>query len=161
MSSCRALERAKAASIPTVVVPFRGDRDRFTTEICEAAESFGAKALVLAGFMRLLGTEAMRRFPNRIVNIHPSLLPAFPGVDAVQQALSAGVEASGVTVHFVDEEIDHGPIIAQRRVPVLPDDDKSALHARIQKEEHDLYPKVVRALVEGRLTVENGSVIWS
>lgn len=159
--SCRALERARAADIPTVVVPYQGDRDRFTTEICDAAESYGAKALVLAGFMRVLGSEAMKRFPDRILNIHPSLLPAFPGVNAVAQALRAGVKVSGVTVHLVDEQIDHGPIVAQRAVPVLPSDNEASLHARIQKEEHDLYPKVVRAMAEGRLSVEDGRVIWT
>jgi phosphoribosylglycinamide formyltransferase-1 len=161
VSSCGALDRARAASIPTVVVPYEGDRSHFTTSICDAAESFGAKALVLAGFMRVLGKEAMARFPNGILNIHPSLLPAFPGVNAVEQALRAGVKVSGVTVHFVDEQVDHGPIVAQRAVPVFPGDDESSLHARIQKEEHDLYPRAVRALVDGRLTVENGLVIWS
>jgi len=117
--------------------------------------------LVLAGFMRILGAEAVARFPNRILNIHPSLLRAFPGVDAVEQAVRAGVPVTGVTVHFVDELVDHGPIIAQTEVPVLPGDDHSSLHRRIQVAEHDLYPRVVRALVEGRLLVENGKVIWA
>lgn len=120
----------------------------------------GAQALVLAGFMRILGHEAVTRFPNRILNIHPSLLPAFPGVDAVEQALAAGVPVTGVTVHFVDERVDHGPTIAQTEVPVLPGDDHVSLHRRIQVAEHDLYPRVVRALVEGRLFVDNGKVIW-
>lgn len=161
IGSCRALTRARDASIPTVVVPYRGDRGEFTTDICDKAESFGAKALVLAGFMRILGPEAMVRFPNRILNIHPSILPAFPGADAVHQALRAGVKLTGVTVHFVDEKVDHGPIIAQTAVPVLPGDDERSLHARIQKEEHDLYPRVVRAFLDGQMTVDNGTVIWS
>ena len=116
---------------------------------------------MLAGFMRILGPEAIARFPNRILNIHPSLLPAFPGVDAVEQALQAGVPVTGVTVHFVDERVDHGPIIKQIEVPVLPDDDHASLHGRIQVVEHDVYPQVVRALVEGKLFVDNGTVIWS
>ena len=161
LASCRALERARDASIPTVVVPYQSDRGQFTTKVCDSAESFGAKALVLAGFMRILGPEAVARFPNRILNIHPSLLPAFPGVDAVQQALRAGVKLTGVTVHFVDEKVDHGPIIAQRAVPVLPGDDEKSLHVRIQKEEHDLYPRVVRAFTDGLLSLDNGMVIWS
>ncbi len=110
--------------IATSVVQYRGDRSEFTKEICRIAEAAGAQALVLAGFMRILGPEAIARFPNRILNIHPSLLPAFPGVDAVGQALRAGVPVTGVTVHFVDERVDHGPIIAQVEVPVLPDDDR-------------------------------------
>lgn len=161
VGSCQALERARDASIPTVVVPYEGDRDQFTAEICDRAESYGAKALVMAGFMRILGPVAMARFPNSILNIHPSLLPAFPGVDAVRQALRAGVKLSGVTVHFVDEKVDHGPIIAQRAVPVLPGDDEQSLHVRIQKEEHALYPRVVRAFLDGLVMLENGIVIWS
>ncbi len=99
------------------MIPYRGDRSSFTSEILGEADE--AEALVLAGFMRILGPEAIARFSNRIVNIHPSLLPAFPGLEAVAQALTAGVKVTGVTVHFVDEKIDHGPIIAQRTVPVL------------------------------------------
>src|SRR5690606_33855668 len=108
---------------------------------------------VLAGFMRILGREAMERFPDRIVNIHPSLLPAFPGANAVAKALEYGVKQTGVTVHFVDEEVDHGPIIAQVPVEVLPDDDVGTLHARIQQQEHVLYPAVVDALVRGGIRV--------
>ena len=158
---CRALERARAASIATAVVPYRGNRSEFTGEICHIAEAAGVQALVLAGFMRILGPEAVARFPNRILNIHPSLLPAFPGVDAVEQALAAGVPTTGVTVHFVDELVDHGPIIAQTEVPLLPGDDHVSLHHRIQVAERELYPRVVRALVEGRLFVDNDQVIWA
>lgn len=161
VEECRALERARAASIETAVVNYRGDRTVFTNEICDIAEAMGVEALVMAGFMRILGSEAIARFPNRVLNIHPSLLPAFPGVDAVDQALRAGVQVTGVTVHFVDEQVDHGPIIAQRAVPVQPGDDEASLHKRIQLMEHEIYPRVVRALVEGRLTVDNGKVIWS
>ena len=157
----RALERARAASIETAVVRAGSDRSAFTTEICDVAEAAGVEALVLAGFMRILGPEAMARFPNRIVNIHPSLLPSFPGADAVGQALRAKVDVTGVTVHFVDELVDHGPIIAQRTVPVLPGDDEASLHARIRLKEHEIYPRIVRALVEGRLRVDHGKVIWS
>jgi len=161
VGNCRALARAREASIETAVVRFEGDRAGFTTEICEVAERARVQALVLAGFMRILGPEAIRRFPNRILNVHPSLLPAFPGVDAVGQALRAGVQVTGVTVHFVDERVDHGPIVAQRAVPVHPGEDVASLHARIQTQEHEVYPDAVRALVEGRLVVENGKVIWS
>jgi phosphoribosylglycinamide formyltransferase-1 len=161
VADCRALARAREASIATAVVRYEGDRVEFTKEICDVAEGAGAEALVLAGFMRILGPEAMRRFPGRILNLHPSLLPAFPGVDAVGQALRAGVQVTGVTVHFVDERVDHGPIIAQRAVPIHAGDDEASLHARIQETEHELYPQVVRALVEGRLSVDNGKVVWS
>jgi phosphoribosylglycinamide formyltransferase-1 len=161
VSDSGALLRAREAGLPAEFVPHGDDRIRNTELVCEVAIRHGAGALVLAGFMRILGPAAIRAFPDRIVNIHPSLLPAFPGVDAVAQALAAGVKVSGVTVHFVDEQIDHGPIIAQRAVPVLPEDDVDSLHARIRKEEHDLYPRVVRALITGRLTVKERRVIWS
>ena len=161
VDECQAVERARAASIKTALVPYRGDRTAFTKEICDIAEAIGIEALVLAGFMRILGPEAIARFPDRILNVHPSLLPAFPGVDAVGQALRAGVQVTGVTVHLVDERVDHGPIVAQRAVPVLPGDDEVSLHKRIQVKEHEIYPRVVRALVEGRLSVSDGKVIWS
>lgn len=158
---CGALERARRVKIPTETVPFEGDRNAFTATILELVGSHGVGTLVLAGFMRILGPAAPQTMPNRIVNIHPSLLPAFPGRDAVEQALAAGVKISGVTVHFVDEFVDHGPIIAQQAVPVLFDDTPQSLHARIQKEEHQLYPRVVEALLEGRLVVNGRSVTWT
>ena len=158
---CGALERARRVKIPTETVPFEGDRNAFTATILELVGSHGVGTLVLAGFMRILGPAAPQTMPNRIVNIHPSLLPAFPGRDAVEQALAAGVKISGVTVHFVDEFVDHGPIIAQQAVPVLVDDTPQSLHARIQKEEHQLYPRVVEALLEGRLVVNGRSVTWT
>ncbi|HJU80363.1 MAG TPA: phosphoribosylglycinamide formyltransferase [Acidimicrobiia bacterium] len=158
---CGALERARRVKIPTETVPFEGDRNAFTATILELVGSHGVGTLVLAGFMRILGPAAPQTMPNRIVNIHPSLLPAFPGRDAVEQALAAGVKISGVTVHYVDEFVDHGPIIAQQAVPVLFDDTPQSLHARIQKEEHQLYPRVVEALLEGRLVVNGRSVTWT
>ncbi|HKZ20381.1 MAG TPA: phosphoribosylglycinamide formyltransferase [Acidimicrobiia bacterium] len=158
---CGALERARRVKIPAETVPFEGDRTAFTATILEVAGSHGVGTLVLAGFMRILGPAAPQTMPNRIVNIHPSLLPAFPGRDAVEQALAAGVKISGVTVHFVDEFVDHGPIIAQQPVPVLADDTPESLHARIQEEEHQLYPRVVEALLEGRLVVNGRSVTWT
>jgi phosphoribosylglycinamide formyltransferase 1 len=154
-----AVDRAVEASIPTEIVAFADNRSAFTKKICDTAAGYGAEALVLAGFMRVLGPEAIERFPHRILNIHPSLLPAFPGVNAVSQALAHGVTVTGVTVHFVDEKVDHGPIIAQRAVPVLPGDDEESLHARIQKVEHDLYPRVVAAFLRGDVVVEHGKVV--
>ena len=121
-------------------------------------EKSGAKGVVLAGFMRVLSPSFIDRFPNRILNIHPSLLPSFPGTDAVAKALDQGVKITGVTVHFVDEKVDHGPVIAQRAVSVEPDDTLESLHARIQIEEHDLYPAVVRAFVRGELSVDGRKV---
>jgi phosphoribosylglycinamide formyltransferase-1 len=115
---------------------------------------------VLAGFMRVLDGALVKAFSDRILNIHPSLLPAFPGAHAVDHALEHGVKLTGVTVHFVDEEVDHGPIIAQRAVPVLPGDDRESLHARIQVEEHDLYPRVVSAFARGEIEVEGRKVTW-
>lgn len=158
-----ALERASAAGIPTEVVPWRAhrDRSRFSTAICDAAAHHGATALVLAGFLRILSADAIDRFRNRILNIHPSLLPAFPGtIHAVAEALEHGVKVTGVTVHFVDEEVDFGPIIAQECVPVLAGDTEDDLHARIQAVEHRLYPEVVDAFATGRLTVEGRRVAW-
>jgi phosphoribosylglycinamide formyltransferase-1 len=145
-----ALDRARSAGIEARVLPYREYGSR--VEFCAA--------LVLAGFMRVLDGSLVGAFPNSILNIHPSLLPAFPGADAVGQALEHGVKVTGVTVHFVDEEIDHGPIIAQRAVPVLPGDDHDSLHARIQAEEHDLYPRVVSAFARGEIEVEGRKVIW-
>ena len=157
-----ALTRADTAGIPTAIVPW-GDhpgRVEFSTAMADAVEAAGAKGVVLAGFMRILAPNFIQRFPWRILNIHPSLLPAFPGAHAVEDALAYGVKVTGVTVHFVDEEVDHGPIIAQRAVEVREDDTVETLHARIQEVEHVLYPAVVRAFVRGDLTVEGRKVVW-
>jgi phosphoribosylglycinamide formyltransferase 1 len=157
----RALERAAAAGIPTVVVDWseHPERTSFTTAVCDAVEASGAEAMVLAGFMRILGPEAIRRFPDRILNVHPALLPAFPGAHAVSAALAHGVKLTGVTVHVVDEQVDHGPIVAQEAVPILPGDTEETLHARLQQVEHRLYPRVVRMLAEGRLEIDGRTVI--
>lgn len=148
------LQWADQHNIPWVVVPWNNNRQTFTTEICDQIDDFGCEWVILAGFMRILSAEAIDRFPNRIVNIHPSLLPAFPGAHAVEAALTAGVDRTGVTIHFVVENVDAGPIIAQREVPVLPGDTAGSLHARIQIQEHDLYPTVVDALAAGRIATE-------
>jgi phosphoribosylglycinamide formyltransferase 1 len=157
-----ALVRATNAGIETAVVRWQDhpDRDGFSSAIADLVEESGAKGVVLAGFMRVLSSPFIDRFPNRILNIHPSLLPSFPGANAVHDALEHGVKVTGVTVHFVDEKVDHGPVIAQRSVPVESDDTVETLHARIQVEEHDLYPTVVRALVQGDLTVDGRKVGW-
>jgi phosphoribosylglycinamide formyltransferase-1 len=157
-----ALRRAEEAGVPSAVVRFddHPDRRSFSTALADTIEEAGGKGVVLAGFMRVLSSEFIERFPDRILNIHPSLLPAFPGSRAVEAALAHGVKVTGVTVHFVDEKVDSGPIVAQRAVTVEPDDSVATLHARIQAEEHDLYPKVVAAFVEGRLGIEGRRVSW-
>jgi phosphoribosylglycinamide formyltransferase-1 len=157
-----ALGRATKAGVPAEVVHWSDfdDRQAFSIAVCDAARLHGAEALVLAGFMRILSPAAIDRYPNRIINIHPALLPAFPGANGVPAALAHGVKVSGVTVHFVDDEEDHGPIIAQRSVAVEADDTEETLHARIQKEEHRLFPLVVKAFAAGRLQVEGRRVIW-
>lgn len=161
-SDAIALERARAAGIPTTVLSWGdyGSRSAFSTAVRDQIKQADVEIVVLAGFMRVLGDEVVGAFRNQILNIHPSLLPAFPGAHAVDRALEHGVKVTGVTVHFVDEEIDHGPIIAQRAVPVLPDDDRDSLHARIRVEEHDLYPRVVAALAKGEIAVEGRKVRW-
>lgn len=158
-----ALGRARSAGIPTRVISWGGFASRvaFSEAIRHELEGSGADAVVLAGFMRVLTTEVVAAYPNRMLNIHPSLLPAFPGANAIAQALEHGAKLTGVTVHFVDEKVDHGPIIAQRAVPVLPDDDRESLHARIQVEEHDLYPKVVAAFARGEIVVQGRRVRWT
>jgi phosphoribosylglycinamide formyltransferase-1 len=155
-----ALDRAARAGKPAEVVDHRGTPDRraFEQRLLDVLASHAVEAVVLAGFMRVLTEHFIARFPQRILNTHPSLLPAFPGVDAPAQAIAHGVKVSGVTVHFVDTSLDGGPIIAQVAVPVLPGDDAPALHARIQREEHRLLPEVVQQLAAGRLAVSGRRV---
>lgn len=156
-----ALARAEGAGIPTAVIEWDGDRSRFTERVCDTAVESGAEALILAGFMRILAPAAIELFPSRILNIHPSLLPSFPGARAVEAALAAGVRITGVTVHFVDDRVDHGPIIAQRCVEVVAGDSVELLHRRIQLVEHSIYPEVVGAVARNRIRVVEGKVIWS
>lgn len=148
------------AGISTKVIRYQDypGRDEFTKAVI--TETSDVDALVLAGFMRILAPIAVERFPHHILNIHPSLLPAFPGAHAIAQALAHGVKLTGVTVHFVDAEVDHGPIIAQRAVAVEPGDDEGTLHARIQEVEHVIYPEVVSDFVRGNITVSGREVIW-
>jgi phosphoribosylglycinamide formyltransferase 1 len=157
-----ALARAVSAGIPIEAVDgsVHPDREGFSNELKSVFDRHPVDALVLAGFMRILSHDVVDRFRDRILNIHPSLLPSFPGARAVEQALEHGVKVTGVTVHFVDEKVDHGPIIAQSAIPVMADDDVSSLHARIQIEEHALYPVVVAAFARGDIGVEDGSVVW-
>ena len=152
-----ALTRAAAAGIPAVAVPFdREDRSGWEVRLAEAVASSRADIVVLAGFMRILTATFLDRWLDRVLNVHPSLLPAFRGADAVGDALAAGVRVTGVTVHLVDELVDHGPILAQEAVVVLPDDDRERLHARLHAVEHRLLPHCVDLLARGRVHVEHG-----
>jgi phosphoribosylglycinamide formyltransferase-1 len=155
----KALDRAAAAGKRGVVVDHKNFTDRASFEDALLAQLGGVKLVVLAGFMRVLTHHFVERFPLRIVNTHPSLLPAFPGVDAPAQALAYGVKVAGVTVHFVDTSLDGGPIIAQVPVAVEPGDDAAALHKRIQREEHRLLPQIVQRLAAGRLSCEGRRVV--
>lgn len=157
------LERARAAGVPAQAL----DPGPFKTRLDPAAEARfvgvlrerGVELVVLAGFMRIVKDAFLTAFPQRIVNIHPSLLPAFRGLAAERQALDAAVKLTGCTVHLVDADVDHGPIIAQAAVPVFPDDTLDALHARIQAQEHRLYPAVIQAFADGRVRFEGRRAI--
>ena len=152
----KALDRARAASVETVVVDHRGfaDRAAFDAAVVEVLRARGVELVVLAGFMRLLTPVLLDAFPLRIVNVHPALLPAFPGIHGQRQALEYGVRVAGCTVHFVDRGTDTGPIIAQATVPVLDDDDEPALTARILAKEHELLPRVLQWVADGRVSIE-------
>jgi phosphoribosylglycinamide formyltransferase-1 len=155
-----ALQRAGDAGKPAVCVNHRAhaSREAFEDAMLAVLHAHAVEAVVLAGFMRVLTARFLGAFPHRIVNTHPSLLPAFPGVDAVPQALAHGVKVTGCTVHFVDAGVDTGPIIAQSCVPVLDDDDEQRLHARIRAEEHALLPEVARMLAAGELLCDGRRV---
>jgi len=152
-----ALARAATAGIPALAVPFdRTDRAGWEERLADAVAATGADLVVLAGFMRILTAVFLDRWPDRVVNVHPSLLPAFRGADAVGDALAAGVQVTGVTVHLVDELIDHGPILAQEAVDILPGDTRETLHARLHAVEHRLLPRCVDLLARGRIHVDQG-----
>jgi phosphoribosylglycinamide formyltransferase-1 len=158
------LERARERSIPARFIP----PGKFRTKLDEEAERAFIEALraaevdlvVLAGFMRVLKEGLLGAFAGRIINIHPSLLPAFPGLEAWKQALGHGVKVTGCTVHFVDAGVDSGPIIGQQTVPVLDDDTPETLHQRIQVAEHELYPRCVAAIARGAVTIQGRRVLW-
>lgn len=152
----RALERARARGVEAVFLDPKAypDRAAYDRGVLETLEERGIEFVALAGFMRILGPEPVRAYAGRMLNIHPALLPAFPGGHAIADALAWGAKVTGVTVHLVDEEVDHGPIVAQEAVPIRPDDSRDSLEARIHEMEHRLYPAALRALVEGRLKVE-------
>jgi phosphoribosylglycinamide formyltransferase-1 len=152
------LKAAEAAGIATAAISHKGfaDRESFDRIVSAELEKHGVGLVALAGFMRIQSPWFPAHWQGRIINIHPSLLPAFPGLRVQQQAIDAGVRLSGCTVHFVTADLDAGPIIAQAAVPVLPDDTAESLSARILRQEHRLYPLVVRWLAEGRISLADG-----
>jgi phosphoribosylglycinamide formyltransferase-1 len=151
-----ALERARARGVEAVFLDPRShvDRAAFDRAILDLLQERAIGAVALAGFLRIVGPELVDAFPDRMLNVHPALLPAFPGTTSVADALAWGVKVTGVTVHLVDAEVDHGPIVFQEALPVLADDDWDALEARVHAVEHRLLPAAVRALVENRIRVE-------
>lgn len=154
------LHFAASAGIPTQTIASRDyqARDAFDAALQAAIDSFDPDLVVLAGFMRILTAPFVAHYNGRMLNIHPSLLPSFPGLATHQQALKAGVKVHGATVHFVTADLDHGPIVVQAAVPVLPDDTEQSLAARVLNEEHIIYPRAVRHFIEGRLTIVDGHV---
>ena len=155
----RGLEIARRRGFPAVCLPSKGlDREVYDRQLVEELKSKQVDLVCLAGFMRLLSAYFVREFSQRILNVHPSLLPAFPGLDAQYQALQHGVKIAGCTVHFVDENLDAGPIVLQAAVPVLDDDTVESLSARILKEEHRIYSEAIAIVLSGAYRVENRRV---
>jgi phosphoribosylglycinamide formyltransferase-1 len=157
----QALERAAKAGVTAHALPHKKfpSREAYDAQLVQLLREARAEWVVLAGFMRLVTPTLLDAFPLRVLNIHPSLLPSFPGLHAIRQALAHGAKVTGVTVHFVDTGLDAGPIVAQVAVPILDGDDEATLSARIHAEEHRLYPAVVRAVVEGRVSVHGRRVM--
>jgi phosphoribosylglycinamide formyltransferase-1 len=154
------LERAQSAGVPAIFLdPDDCDgADDYNHRVLKALELENVEFVVMAGYMKLLGAEVLDAFPTRVVNIHPALLPSFAGVHGIRDAYDYGVKVTGVTVHFADQAFDHGPIIAQEAVEIRDDDTLETLEARIHVVEHRLYPEVLAALAEGRVTVEGRTV---
>lgn len=152
---CYALERATAASIPTATFPRDGypDREARDQAMADWVESTGAELIVLAGYMQLVSGSFVHRFRNRIINVHPALLPSFPGLDAIGQAIEHGVKVTGVTVHFVDEGTDTGPVISQRAVEIPANWDREELEAAIHAVEHEIYPEAIGMIARGEVRI--------
>src|ERR1700680_2656173 len=151
---------ARQRNLHALVVPSKGKaREEHDREVAAALKQHNVDLVCLAGYMRLLSPWFVQQFPGRILNIHPSLLPAFPGLEAQEQAFAYGVKVSGCTVHFVDEELDHGAIIVQKTVPVLDTDDERTLAARILEQEHIAYPEAIRIVLEGRFEIAGRRVV--
>ena len=161
--AARGIDIARSAGVDTAVIDHRAfpDRASFEAVLADKVDSYRPDLLVLAGFMRILTEAFIKRFKNRIMNIHPSLLPAFPGVDTHRRALHEGVRIHGCTVHFVTPDLDHGPIVVQAAVPVLPDDDEERLAARVLEQEHRIYPEAIRWYLDGSLKFDGNRVTVS
>jgi phosphoribosylglycinamide formyltransferase-1 len=159
-AEARGLAIARERGIHTVVIPSKGlDREVYDRMVAAELKKNAVDLVCLAGFMRLLSASFIREFPLRILNIHPSLLPAFPGLEAQHQALEHGVKVSGCTVHFVDELLDAGPIVIQRAVPVLDTDTEETLSARILEQEHQIYTEAIRIVLSGNYRIEGRRVL--
>jgi len=156
------LDRARAVGVETLVMPHKAyaDRAAYDRALADALKSRGVVLVCLAGFMRLLGAAFIDEFPNAVLNVHPSLLPAFPGVDGQRQALDHGVKVAGATVHFVTPDLDAGPILLQATVPVLDGDTEEALSARILAEEHRIYPEAIGRVLTGRWRIDGRRVTF-
>ena len=156
----RVLERAEQAAVPSLLLDHERepDRERYDRALVAALKEARAELVVMAGYMRLVTPFFLHSFPGRVINIHPALLPAFPGMRGAAEALEYGVRLAGCTVHFVDEIMDHGPVIIQAAVPVKPDDDSDALQARIHALEHRIYPQAVQWFAEKRIQIEGRQV---
>jgi len=156
------VQTARKLGIPALVIPSKGkERKQHDQEMVEALQEHGVELICLAGYMRLLSPWFVRQFPGRILNIHPSLLPAFPGLEAQQQAFAYGVRVTGCTVHFVDEELDHGPIIVQRAIPVLDSDNEHSLAERILEQEHIAYAEAVNIVLQGAYKIVGRRIVRS
>ncbi|MGO4883453.1 MAG: phosphoribosylglycinamide formyltransferase [Bryobacteraceae bacterium] len=156
----RGLEVARQRGLPSICIPSKGlDRNIYDAMLAEELKKQAVDLVCLAGYMRLLSAGFIREFPGSVLNIHPSLLPSFPGLDAQHQALDHGVKVTGCTVHFVDEYLDAGPIVMQAAVPVLDSDTLETLSARILKEEHRIYSEAIRMVIGGRLRIEGRRVL--
>ncbi len=158
--NARGLERARERGIPAECIPSRGlEREEYDRLVLARLQQAQVELVCLAGYMRLLSAYFVEQFPNRILNIHPSLLPSFPGLEAQKQALEHGVKFSGCTVHLVDERLDAGPILVQAVVPVLDDDSEESLSARILREEHRIYAEAIQLALSGAFRIEGRRVI--
>jgi phosphoribosylglycinamide formyltransferase 1 len=156
------LKRAETRGIPARMIPSKGlQREAYDRQVTAVLQEFKVELICLAGYMRLLSPYFVAAFPQKILNIHPSLLPSFPGLEAQKQALDHGVKFAGCTVHFVDENLDAGPIIQQAVVPVLDSDDEHSLSERIIKEEHRIYSEAVKLILEGKWRIEGRRVLRS
>ena len=155
------LERARRHGLTAIALSHRDapSREAYDRQVVDVLHTHRVGLVVLAGFMRLVTPVLLDAFAGRVVNVHPALLPAFPVLHAERQALEHGARITGVTVHFVDEQTDHGPILAQAAVPVLPDDTEATLHARIQHQEHRLYPHAIQLIAEDRVRIEGRRVV--